>query len=101
VNPLLEGPQIAELVRTARAKVLVTVAPTPGVDLWPKLKEQLRHMPDVRTVVWVNMAPYVGLKGPVLRYLAMHERHSVRNLTVVDLGGLMKRQPADRLLSGA
>jgi fatty-acyl-CoA synthase len=100
VNPLLEGPQIAELVRTARAKVLVTVAPTPGVDLWPKLKAQLRQMPDVRTVVWVNMAPYVGVKGPVLRYLAMHERHSVRNLSIVDLGSLMKRQPADRLVSG-
>lgn len=100
VNPLLEGPQIAELVRNARAKVLVTVAPTPGVDLWPKLKEQLRHMPEVRTVVWVNMAPYVGVKGPVLRYLAMHERHGIRNLTIADLRSLMKQQPADRLLSG-
>lgn len=100
INPLLEGPQIAELVRTARAKVLVTVAPTPGVDLWPKLKEQLRQMPEVRTIVWVNMAPYVGIKGPVLRYMAMHERHSLRNLTVVDLRAKMKKQPADRLLSG-
>jgi fatty-acyl-CoA synthase len=100
INPLLEGPQIAELVRTARAKVLVTMAPTPGVDLWPKLKEQLRQMPEVRTVVWVNMAPYVGLKGPVLRYLAMHERHSLRNLTVVDLRSQMQGQPTDRLLSG-
>ncbi|MCP5170332.1 MAG: acyl-CoA synthetase [Hahellaceae bacterium] len=100
VNPLLEGTQIAELVRSARAKVLVTVAPTPGVDLWPKLREQLRAMPEVRTIVWVNMSPYVGFKGPVLRYLAMHERHSIRNVTVVDLRTLMKQQPDDRLLSG-
>ena len=100
INPLLEGSQIAELVRTARAKILVTVAPTPGVDLWPKLKQQLRHMPEVRTVVWVNMAPYAGIKGPVLRYMAMHERHSLRNLNVVDLRNMMQGQPADHLRSG-
>lgn len=100
INPLLEGGQIAELVRTARAKVLVTMAPTPNVDLWPKIKAHLQHMPEVQTIVWVNMAPYVGIKGAVLRYLAMHEQHSIRNLHVTDLRSLMKQQPHDRLISG-
>lgn len=100
INPLLEGAQIAELVRTARAKVLVTVAPTPNVDLWPKLKAQLSQMPDVQTIVWVNMVPYVGIKGVALRYLAMHEQHSVRNLHITDLRTLMKQQPDDHLISG-
>lgn len=100
INPLLEGVQIAELVRTARAKVLVTMAPTPQVDLWPKIKAHLHHMPEIQTVVWVNMAPYVGIKGAVLRYLAMYEQHSIRNLHVTDLRSLMKQQPHDRLISG-
>ncbi|PTQ89502.1 acyl-CoA synthetase [Agitococcus lubricus] len=100
INPLLEGGQIAELIRSARATVLVTLAPTPNVDLWPKLRAHLQDMPDIRTVVWVNMAPYVGIKAPILHYLAMHEQHSIRNLQIVNLRSLMKKQPATHLLSG-
>lgn len=100
INPLLEGGQIAELIRSARAKVLVTLAPTPNVDLWPKLRGHLQEMPDIRTVVWVNMAPYVGFKAPILHYLAMHEQHSIRNLKIFNLRSLMKKQPSTHLLSG-
>lgn len=100
INPLLEGGQIAELIRSARAKVLVTLAPTPNVDLWQKLRAHLQDMPDIRTVVWVNMAPYVGIKAPILHYLAMHEQHSIRNLKIFNLRSLMKKQPSTHLLSG-
>lgn len=60
INPLLDGAQIAELVDAARAKVLICVAPTPGVDIWPKLAPHLDAMPTVETVIWVDLRPYVS-----------------------------------------
>ncbi|MBD9415958.1 acyl-CoA synthetase [Pseudomonas sp. PDM16] len=101
INPLLEAAQIGELLRAANAKLVVTLAPTPGSDLWPKLASQLDHLPSVRDVVWVSMAPYVGaLPGLALRWLAWREKSRQRGRRIHDLRNLMQRQPAERLNSG-
>jgi fatty-acyl-CoA synthase len=60
INPLLDGAQIAALLGTAQAKVLVTLAPTPGTDIWSKLAPHLEQLPSVRDVIWVGLAPYVS-----------------------------------------
>lgn len=101
INPLLEAPQIAELLRAAKAKLVVTLAPTPGSDLWPKLANQLDHLPSVQDVVWVSMAPYVStLPALALRGLALREKFQQRKRRIHDLRALMHRQPGDRLISG-
>lgn len=101
INPLLEAAQIGELLRAANAKLVVTLAPTPGADLWPKLASQLDHLPSVRDVVWVSMAPYVGtLPGLALRWMARREKGRQRGRRIHDLRNLMRRQPAERLNSG-
>jgi len=61
INPLQEAKQIAALLRAAKASVVVTLAPTPGSDLWLKLASQLSQLPEVKHVVWVGMGPYVDL----------------------------------------
>lgn len=101
INPLLEAAQIGELLRAARARIVVTLAPTPGIDLWPKLASQLDKLPEIRSVVWVSLAPYL----PAPQNLASHEfasrehpRYSKH--TIVDLRTLMNEQPADNLISG-
>ena len=38
INPMLEPAAIGELLRAGGAKVLVTLAPFPGTDLWAKLQ---------------------------------------------------------------
>src|SRR5690348_16019585 len=60
INPLLEARQMAGLLIAAKASVVVTLAPTPGSDLWPKLASQLDQLPGIRSVVWVSMEPYVA-----------------------------------------
>ncbi|EIU7159925.1 acyl-CoA synthetase [Pseudomonas aeruginosa] len=101
INPLLEAPQIAELLRAARAKLVVTLSPTPGSDLWEKLASQLDSLPDVRDVVWANMAPYVPMLPPLaLRGMALRERLRQRRWRIHDLRALMRRQPGNRLISG-
>jgi len=101
INPLLEAAQIAELLRAAEAKVVVTLAPTPGADLWQKLSSQLHALPAIEQVVWVGMQSYVGVvPGGVLRWMALRERHRHPGVRIHDLRTLMRKQPGDHLVSG-
>lgn len=101
INPLLEAAQMGELLRAANARLVVTLAPTPGTDLWPKLASQLDALPSVRQVLWVSMAPYVGgLKGLALRWMARREKSAQRRVPIADLRSLMRRQPHTHLKSG-
>ena len=101
INPLLDAAQIGEYLRAARARIVVTLAPTPGTDLWPKVASQLEKLPDLRRVVWVNLAPYLPTaKGVALRLMAWRERQRYAKHEIVDLRTLMDHQPADKLISG-
>jgi fatty-acyl-CoA synthase len=59
INPLLEGAAIASLLNAAGATVLVTLAPFPGADLWPKIQTVLPHVPLLRHLVLVDLANHV------------------------------------------
>lgn len=101
VNPLLEAAQMADLLRSAKAKVVVTLAPTPGTDLWSKLASQLPTLPSVQQVLWVSMTPYVSpLKALALRWIAQREKGRYRHVPIADLRTLLKRQPGTHLKSG-
>jgi len=101
INPLLEAAQIGDLLRSARAKIVVTLAPTPGTEMWQKLASQLDTLPDVKSVLWVDLVPYLPkLEGDALRMMAGRERlrHSQRQ--IVDLKTAMEGQPTNTLISG-
>ncbi|MGA9860831.1 MAG: acyl-CoA synthetase [Terriglobales bacterium] len=101
INPLLEAAQIGDLLRSARAKIVVTLAPTPGTEMWQKLASQLDTLPDVKSVLWVDLVPYLPkLEGDALRMMAGRERlrHSQRQ--IVDLKTVMEGQPTNTLISG-
>ena len=101
VNPLLDGEQIANLLNAARAKVIVTLAPAPRTDLWPKIAAQLDALPSVETIVWVSLARYVPPHiRAALRLIAWRERRRHSNRRIVDLAGAMRHQPANALVSG-
>ena len=101
INPLLEAAQIGQLLRAARARIVVTLAPTPGSDLWTKLASQLDELPDVRSVVWVSLAPYLPAhQASPLHELASRERQRYAKHTIADLTVQMSEQPADQLVSG-
>ncbi|MGH8329728.1 MAG: acyl-CoA synthetase, partial [Pseudomonas fluorescens] len=101
INPLLEAKQMAGLLNAAKASVVVTLAPTPGSDLWPKLASQLDQLPGIRSVVWVSMEPYVDepVRG-ALKAVALKERDLYPDIAIHNWGALMNTQPHTHLKSG-
>lgn len=101
INPLQEAKQMAALLRAAKASVVVTLAPTPGSDLWPKLASQLDQLPEVKHVVWVGMDAYVdAAPREFLQSLSEQAREVHRGPEIHELRALMDVQPGTYLKSG-
>ena len=82
VNPLLSATQIAEILRAAGTKVLVTLGPVPGSDIDAKVQQIRERLPGLKAVVVVHGAGDAG------------------DPAVHDFDAMLDRQPADRLMSG-
>ncbi len=100
INPLLEPASIAELLRAGGAKVLVTLAPLPGSDLWPKLQSAIGNAPGLRHLVLIDPAQQLpeapGQAAAVAPYfVALDDR-----IAVHDFAAGLGSQPNDRLVSG-
>ena len=81
INPLLNPPQIAEIMQAADSQLLVALGPVPGSDIWAKVAEVRKLMPGIRTVFSV-----MGPADPANGVLSFEEE--------------IAKQPADRLVSG-
>ena len=78
VNPLLEAGQIADILRAARTKVLVTLGP--GTELWDKVQRVRAELPELAALLVVG-----GADDAAQRAFA--------------LDPLVDAQPADRLVA--
>ena len=58
VNWMLEAPRIADILRAAKAKVVVALGPTPGFEIWQKLQFIRGELPDLEHLLSVQ-----GLDG--------------------------------------
>ncbi|MEW5912151.1 MAG: acyl-CoA synthetase [Thermodesulfobacteriota bacterium] len=56
INPLLEPATIADICQAAGTKVLVTLGPTPGADLWQKAQAVRERLTKLKAVVQVGGA---------------------------------------------
>jgi len=81
VNPMLSAAQIADIVRAAGTRVLVTIGPVEGSDLWDKVTAVRHAVPSLKTVLVVGGAGHRGL-----------EAH--------DFDAQLDAQPSAQLLSG-
>ena len=59
INPLLEPEQIGSILRETKAKVVVTLKPFPKTDVAQKVAEAVRHAPNVKTVLEVDLNRYL------------------------------------------
>jgi fatty-acyl-CoA synthase len=96
VNPMLEPQHIAEILRAARAKVLVTLGPGPGGELWDKMAAVVEQVPTLETVLQVSLAQF--LVPGFVRPAAEARSHAGR--AVLDFDAECAREAGDRLVSG-
>lgn len=69
-NPLLESEALGELIAASNAKVLVTLAPFPGVDIWQKLSPVLGKLKNLEHIVLVRLSDHVaGVKKGIARLM--------------------------------
>ena len=61
VNPMLSAGQIADILRAAGTRVLVTIAPSEGSDLWDKVASLRASVPTLKAVLVVGAAAQPGL----------------------------------------
>ncbi|WP_433705181.1 acyl-CoA synthetase [Paraburkholderia sacchari] len=109
INPLLEGDAIGELLNASGASVLVTLAPYPGTDLWPKVQSVLRKVASLKHLVLINLADHApGEQRFAARMLQrgecsrLHGEEGVRgavpsHIGIHDFGEVVAREPGMEL----
>lgn len=97
INPLLEPEKISAILRETNAKVVVTLKAFPKTDLAQKVGEAVQFAPNVKTVLEVDLVPYLsGLKRMIVPFV--RPKHPVTHTAnVKDFRVEMARMPADRL----
>ncbi len=97
ISPLLEAQQIAELLKAAAPKVLVTLAPTPGAEVWQKATAAAAGIASLRAVIAVDMAPYVSAgQSLALRFFASRRKTGL-GVPVLDFRRELKKERSDAL----
>lgn len=61
VNPMLAPAQLADILRAARTRVLVTLGPAEGSDIWDKVAAIRGQLPDLKAVLVVGGATHADL----------------------------------------
>lgn len=97
INPLLEPEKIAAILRETNAKVVVTLKAFPKTDVPQKVAEAVQFAPEVRTVLEVDLVPYLAGLKRVIVPLIRPKNPLQHRATVKDFAVEMARMPADRL----
>lgn len=93
INPMLEPSAIADLLAAGEARVLITVAPVPGMELWAQLQPALERVGSLRHVVLIDMAGH----APAAVRQELHGESG--GYEVHDFAQGLARQPQDHLVS--
>lgn len=99
LNPLLEGPALRELLTAAQAKWLITLAPTPGTDLWQQVSAVAEQVPSLQGVLTISPLRHLpGMAGALLPTLSHWRRpRRIGRLPVFDFHRELERERGDRL----
>ena len=98
INPMLEPKQVADILRFARASILVTLAPALNPKGWSGLADEFASLPNLSAIAFVDMADYLdGEKGGAAR-ASIEEAAAGTQLRVVNLRESMREQPSNRLV---
>ena len=100
INPMLEPKQIADLMRSSRASVLVTLAPALNAKAWPALAAELASLRDLKAIAFVDMADYLDGRSRQAAWVSIQAAASGLSLKVVNFRDAMREQRSDCLVPG-
>ncbi|MDT8989369.1 acyl-CoA synthetase [Curvibacter sp. APW13] len=99
INPLLEPAMMSELLKAAKPRMLVTLAPTPGTDIWQKVVQAIHGVDSLERVLTVTPLKY--LPGPLSGALAwIHQLRTPRCIGKVRVDSMeraLRHHRSDRL----
>lgn len=97
INPLLEPEKISAILRETNAKVVVTLKAFPKTDLPQKVSEAVQFAPNVKTVLEVDLVPYLsGLKKVIVPWVRP-KNPAQHTANIKDFGAELARMPSDKL----
>jgi fatty-acyl-CoA synthase len=97
INPTLEPEQIADLLRDAKAKVLVTMKAFPKTEVAQLAAEAVAMTPSVETVIEVDLLPHLS---PPLSWIVplIRPKNQVRHKAkIIDFNAALAGQNEDAL----
>jgi acyl-CoA synthetase (AMP-forming)/AMP-acid ligase II len=100
INPLLETEQMAAILRETNARVVVTLKSFPHADTAQKVAEAVKHAPNVRTVLEVDLLRYVtGIKRMVIPWIRpKNPGAALHHADILNFKKELAKMPADRLV---
>lgn len=101
INPMLEPNVMADIMNAAGTKVLVTLTPFPGTDIWEKVASVVDQVDSLETILQVDLTNYLStIQRLAVRYMRFRigKGSSVR-AQVLDFGKTAYRYPAESLVS--
>ncbi len=97
VNPLLDVEHIVAILNEVKAKVLVTLAPVPGSDMWEKALAVKEQVPSLTTLVTVDMAQFLPTE---VAAAISAQRGEYLGDNVIDFDAYISGFSGDKLESG-
>ena len=97
INPLLEADQIADLLRAADAKLVVTLEKTPGADIWEKVRAAAPTVPGLTRILTCSV--FDSLVKGSLATSAFKGLSHLRGRTTTSLRVGNRNIPISRLLN--
>lgn len=97
INPLLEPEKISAILRETGAKVVVTLKAFPKTDLPQKVSEAVQFAPNVKTVLEVDLVPYLSGLKKIIVPLVRPKNPAQHTANIKDFAVEMARMPADKL----
>jgi len=95
IDPLLKPEQIGELLRAARAKILVTLEKTPKFDIWEKAQTAAQTAPGIERVLVCSLFDAMG-PGVLPGVLRVLSRSRVTFSPAMTIGA--RKLPVSRLM---
>lgn len=100
INPLLDAAELAEIMNLAGTKLLVTLAPFIGTDIWQKVASIIDQVPTLKTILQVDLSNYLSTTRKLaIKWLRLRGDGGPKvHVPVYDFGKVARRFTGENLL---